>query len=163
MPGYSESPDELILQHLTAPAHLKLYLENRRKGGADNHDYALTGAFYSFVRSKLQRITPTNGMYGLYLAEVGLYTLSPVDPQLESAWSRPLSLPLDPSRKTGYKPLLFQMQLVPLRRGAVRQGNHLRLPPHVVQRHQVPLPQPVRAHGGAVYKLNVQVECSSLP
>lgn len=40
--GYSESPDELILQHLTAPAHLKLYLDNRRKGGADNRDYALT-------------------------------------------------------------------------------------------------------------------------
>ena len=66
--GYTESPDELILQHLTAPAHLKLYLENRRKGGAENRDYALTGSFYAFVRSKLQKMTPTNGMYGLYLA-----------------------------------------------------------------------------------------------
>lgn len=66
--GYSESDAELILQHLTAPAHLRLYLERRRREGAANRDYALTGAFYSFVRSKLQRMTPTNGMYGLYLA-----------------------------------------------------------------------------------------------
>ena len=36
----------------------------RRKGGADNHDYALTGSFYSFVRSKLQKMTPTNGSLG---------------------------------------------------------------------------------------------------
>jgi hypothetical protein len=30
-------------------------------------------------------------------APVGLYKLNPVDPQLESAWIQPLSLPLDPS------------------------------------------------------------------
>jgi len=137
--GYSESPDELILQHLTAapwhillatspyafrtlvswverdhmtwraksgrsniwqeqhlpgapfdrpyltaPAHLKLYLDNRRAGGAANHDYALTGAFYSFVRSKLSRATPTNGMYGLYLAGVGRCSLTVPKPVLKA-------------------------------------------------------------------------------
>jgi hypothetical protein len=50
----------------------------------------------------------------------GLHKSNPVDPQLETARLQPLSLPLDPSRKTGYKLCSlshFHTQLAPLRRG----------------------------------------------
>jgi hypothetical protein len=56
----------------------------------------------------------------------GLYqSNAAVDPQLETARFQPLSLPLDPSRKTGYKLCSFQSQLVPLRLG--RPGEQLDL------------------------------------
>jgi hypothetical protein len=46
--------------------------------------------------------------------EVGWYELNAVDPQLESAWFQPSSL----SSEKPVSSLCFQMQLVPLRRGA---------------------------------------------
>jgi hypothetical protein len=45
------------------------------------------------------------------IAAVGLYRSNPVDPQLETAWFQPLSLPLDPSWKTGYKLCSFKCNL----------------------------------------------------
>ena len=50
-------------------------------------------------------------------AVVGLCTLNPVDPQLESAWFLPLSLI---KRSPGFK-LCFRIQLVTLRRGQTRE------------------------------------------
>jgi hypothetical protein len=49
--------------------------------------------------------------------EVGLYTLNPVDPCLESAWSQPLSLPLEPAYKviSWFHKVCLQIKLVPLR------------------------------------------------
>ena len=67
--GYRESDEEIVLQHLTAPAHLKLYVSNRKQKMQHEKDYALSGAFYSFVKNKIGKSTPTNGMYGLYLAQ----------------------------------------------------------------------------------------------
>ena len=68
--GYRESDEEIVLQHLTAPAHLKLYVSNRAKKLVNAKDYALSGAFYSFVKNRIdKKSTPTNGMYGLYLAQ----------------------------------------------------------------------------------------------
>ena len=68
--GYRESEEEIVLQHLTAPAHLKLYVSNRAKKLVNAKDYALSGAFYSFVKNRIdKKSTPTNGMYGLYLAQ----------------------------------------------------------------------------------------------
>ena len=68
--GYRESDEEIVLQHLTAPAHLKLYVSNRAKKLVNAKDYALSGAFYSFVKNRIEKkSTPTNGMYGLYLAQ----------------------------------------------------------------------------------------------
>ena len=68
--GYRESDEEIVLQHLTAPAHLKLYVSNRAQKSVNAKDYALSGAFYSFVKNRIdKKSTPTNGMYGLYLAQ----------------------------------------------------------------------------------------------
>ena len=68
--GYRESDEEIVLQHLTAPAHLKLYVSNRGQKSVNAKDYALSGAFYSFVKNRIdKKSTPTNGMYGLYLAQ----------------------------------------------------------------------------------------------
>ena len=46
--GYRESDEEIVLQHLTAPAHLRLHCQSSAKS-VNAKDYALGGAF---IRSK---------------------------------------------------------------------------------------------------------------
>jgi hypothetical protein len=76
------------------------------------------------------------------IAAVGLYRSNPVDPQLETAWFQPLSLPLDPSWKTGYKLCSFKCKLC--RYAAGHRASRTHFDPAGVRTDAGPVGAPAR-------------------